>query len=206
MLRFILPPLICYFSGSLMFSYWIGMIFGKDIRKVRNGNPGAYNLFKRAGFLAGVVGGTLDFLKGFIPLILLESKGFMENGIVLSISAGFAVAGHAFTPFLNFRGGKAVAVSLGCWSALTNWEAFFVLGLTLSLLSISRIKREPAPEKDSLRVIISFVLLLPYLFLKDKGNLFLFWFINISVLIIKHRREIFKILKIGGLYGNETSD
>lgn len=67
-----------YFCGSLMFSYWLGRIRDKDIRMVRNGNPGAYNLFKVAGWFFGFIGGFLDFLKGFIPIFLLKKAKQLE--------------------------------------------------------------------------------------------------------------------------------
>jgi glycerol-3-phosphate acyltransferase PlsY len=47
------------------------------------------------------------------------------------------ILGHAFSPFLGFRGGKAIATSLGVWIGLTIWRASLmgvvgtVIGITL---------------------------------------------------------------------------
>ena len=41
------------------------------------------------------------------------------------------VAGHAFSPFLRWRGGKAVAVTFGIWAGLTAWEGPIILGVGL---------------------------------------------------------------------------
>ena len=41
------------------------------------------------------------------------------------------VLGHAFSPFLRGRGGKAVAASFGIWSALTLLAGFLTLGLAM---------------------------------------------------------------------------
>ena len=45
------------------------------------------------------------------------------------------VAGHAFSPFLGFRGGKAIATTLGVWMALTIWEGPTAGGVSLWLFT-----------------------------------------------------------------------
>lgn len=180
-----------------MFSYWLGRIRDKDIRMVRNGNPGAYNLFKVAGWFSGFIGGFLDFLKGFIPIFFIK-KSEAIGSIETVLSAGFAVLGHAFSPFLNFKGGKAISVSFGCWTALTYWEAPLILGLSLALLSIKRfLGKEPSPEEDALKVLIAFSFLAPYSLLRN-GTLILFWIINLSLIIYKHKNELKKFFKLKG--------
>ncbi len=46
------------------------------------------------------------------------------------------VLGHVFSPFLKFRGGKAIAVSLGVWIGLTIWKASLV-GVTGTVIGIA---------------------------------------------------------------------
>jgi glycerol-3-phosphate acyltransferase PlsY len=43
------------------------------------------------------------------------------------------ILGHAFSPLLSFRGGKAVAVTMGVWTALTLWEVPTVGGILLGV-------------------------------------------------------------------------
>jgi len=187
--------LISYLCGSLMFSYWLGKIKGKDIRKVRDGNPGAYNLFKVAGWFSGFIGGFLDFSKGFIPIFFIRNSEGIGN-IGIALSAVFAVLGHAFSPFLNFRGGKAISVSFGCWTALTYWEAPLILGAALSLLSIKRFSgKEPSPEEDSFKVLIAFSFLGPYSLIRGRF-LVVFWLLNYFLIIYKHKLELKKYFKI----------
>lgn len=207
MIRAIFSFAISFFCGSLMFSFWLGKSLGKDIRRVRDGNPGAYNLFKEAGWIFGFIGGALDFFKGFLPLFFFKSSGIIQSDLILSISAGFAVLGHAFSPFLNFKGGKALAVSFGCWSALTSWEALLVLGSVLALLSVGRfLGKEPSPEEDSLKVLIAFLALVPYILLKNK-SLIIFWLINSLLVVYKHKNELKYILKgKGAKNGYETGN
>ncbi len=150
-----------------------------------------------AGWFFGFIGGFLDFLKGFIPIFFLKKSGAIGN-IEIALFAGFAVLGHAFSPFLNFKGGKAISVSFGCWTALTYWEAPLILGLLLSLLSIKRfLGKEPSPEDDSLKVLIAFLFLAPYSLLRNEA-LIIFWLINFSLIIYKHKNELKNFLKLKG--------
>lgn len=196
MIKAIFSFAVSFFCGSLMFSFWLGKFLGRDIRKVRDGNPGAYNLLKETGLFFGLLGGLLDFLKGFSPIFFFKNSDFIRSNTVLSIDAGFAVLGHAFSPFLNFKGGKAIAVSFGCWTALTYWEAPFILGSVLFLLSIKRFfGKEPSPEEDSFKVLIAFLSLFPYIIFRNK-SLIIFWLINLLIIVFKHKGELKKFLKM----------
>jgi glycerol-3-phosphate acyltransferase PlsY len=41
--------------------------------------------------------------------------------------------GHAFSPFLGFRGGKSLAVTFGAWTGLTLAEIPLVLGISFAI-------------------------------------------------------------------------
>jgi len=197
LVRKIFSFLFSYLCGSLMFSYWIGKLIGKDIREVRDGNPGAYNLFKTGGWFFGFLGGFLDFAKGFFPIFFLQRSGVLDN-FYLSLSAGFSVLGHVFPLFLNFKGGKGLAVSFGCWTALTYWEAPIILGAILSLLSIKRFfGKEPSPQEDSFKVLIAFSFLGPYSLIRGR-SLIVFWLLNYFLIIYKHKIELKKFFKLKG--------
>jgi glycerol-3-phosphate acyltransferase PlsY len=51
----------------------------------------------------------------------------------LALTAIAPVAGHAFTPFLRFQGGKALAVTFGVWTGLTLWLVPLTMGLLFAL-------------------------------------------------------------------------
>ena len=119
-------------SGSMMYSFWLGRIaLGLDVREYGEGNPGATNLFRAAGPFWGTVGLALDYLKGGIPVGLAAFLGGV-SGVGLVAAAIAPVVGHAFSPFLQFKGGKSVAVTFGVWSGLTLWEVPTLLGLSLA--------------------------------------------------------------------------
>lgn len=63
----IIYVIIEFLCGSLMFSYWLGLVSKKDLSTVGDGNPGAFNLWKAAGYKLGLAGVFLDFMKGYFP-------------------------------------------------------------------------------------------------------------------------------------------
>ncbi|MDD5313487.1 MAG: glycerol-3-phosphate acyltransferase, partial [Dehalococcoidia bacterium] len=104
--------------GACPFSVWIGKLALKtDIRLYGDGNPGAYNVFRAGGRFWGVVRMLADILKG-MPFILIARLTLDFPQAALYTIALFAVLGHAFSPFLRFRGGKALAVAGGTMLAL----------------------------------------------------------------------------------------
>ena len=62
-----------YLTGSILFAYIITKIVkGKDIRKLGNNNPGAYNTFKSSGKFWGILTGLLDSSKALIPMLIAD--------------------------------------------------------------------------------------------------------------------------------------
>lgn len=119
-------------AGSLMFSYWLGLlVLKRDIRTVGDGNPGASNLFRAGGRTLGVLGVLLDYAKGAAPVLAACFLGGLEGASVIPVAVA-PVLGHAFSPWLRGRGGKAVAVTFGVWTGVNLWEGPTVLGALLA--------------------------------------------------------------------------
>ncbi len=117
----VLVSLIAFLSGSLPFSLWLGRLVAKrDVRGVGDGNPGATNAFRAGGAALGVAVLLLDVSKGVLPIVIARDA-LGHAGWTLALIAVLPVAGAAFSPFLGFRGGKALAVTLGTWIGLTLW-------------------------------------------------------------------------------------
>jgi glycerol-3-phosphate acyltransferase PlsY len=126
-------PVVAFGCGALPFSVWIGqLVLGRDIRQVGDANPGATNVLRAGGRFAAAVALVLDFLKGAAP-VGLAHFAFGVAGWPLVAVALAPVLGHAFSPLLRFRGGKAVATTGGIWCGLTLWEGPTVGGLLLGL-------------------------------------------------------------------------
>lgn len=125
-----------FFCGSLPFSVWLGKLaLGKDIRRFGDANPGAANVFRAGSQGWGWIAILLDILKGALP-VGLANFGAGMTGWSLAAIALAPVAGHAFSPFLRFKGGKAIAVSLGIWCGLTLYQVPLVLGLLLGIFIV----------------------------------------------------------------------
>lgn len=125
--------LLAFIAGALPFSLWVGRIaLGKDIRRYGDANPGATNVLRAGSKKAAALALLLDFLKGALPVGLAHFQ-FQFTGWPLLVVALLPVLGHAFSPFLRGRGGKAVATTGGIWCGLTIWEGPTIGGLLLGL-------------------------------------------------------------------------
>ncbi|GHT63849.1 glycerol-3-phosphate acyltransferase [Endomicrobiia bacterium] len=128
MLRRILYIIFTYLCGSIPFAYIIAKLVGKvDIRTVGSGNPGATNVLRSIGKGAGIATFAADTLKGFIPVHFAIIYNFPYSMVIAVVIA--AVAGHMFTIFLNFKGGKGVATGLGVFLALMPWPSIIAFGI-----------------------------------------------------------------------------
>ena len=116
-----IAALVAFLGGSLPFAVWASRLVAKrDVRAVGDGNPGAMNAFRTGGAAVGVAVLLLDVTKGVLPIVFARDVLGLD-GAALALVAALPVAGAAFSPFLGFRGGKALAALLGTWIGLTLW-------------------------------------------------------------------------------------
>ncbi|MBC7187359.1 MAG: glycerol-3-phosphate acyltransferase [Calditrichaeota bacterium] len=178
-----------FLSGSLMFSYWLGLLVGKDVRSVGDGNPGAANAIKAAGPAIGLAGGFLDFLKGAVPVALatwpLSAPEASRWGWLLPLIAMAPVLGHIFSPWLAGRGGKGIAVTFGVWTGLTAWQVPCVLGGTCAAAKF--LLRLP----DAWVVVSAMAATTLFVGLRfGAGPLLAAAMANLALLMFTHRREL----------------
>ena len=101
-----------FLAGSIPFGLVLVKLAGKgDVRAHGSGNIGATNVSRVGGKALGIVTLLLDIAKGWLPVWLAMKFG--EGFAGISLVALGAVAGHVFTPWLKFKGGKGVATALG---------------------------------------------------------------------------------------------
>ena len=106
-----------YFVGSIPFGFLIGKLRGKDIRTLGSKNIGATNVYRTVGKPWGILAFLCDFLKGFLPTLAAQKFG---NADWLPLMVGIlTVAGHMWTCFMKFNGGKGIATGFGMLVALT---------------------------------------------------------------------------------------
>lgn len=131
----LLGIILGYLIGSIPTAY----IFGKctkgiDIREHGSGNVGATNVFRVLGKKPGIMVLVLDILKGLIVVAGVADWLGLTSSLDRIFLAVSVVCGHNWTIFLQFKGGKGIATSLGIIIGLTLKVAAFRPVLFFTLL------------------------------------------------------------------------
>ena len=114
---------VSYAIGSINSSIIFSKIFKmQDPRDYGSKNPGATNILRSGNKLLAFATLMFDISKGILPVLI--SYYYFENKLFVQIIGIFAVIGHIFPIFYNFKGGKGVATALG---VILGFD--FVLGL-----------------------------------------------------------------------------
>jgi acyl phosphate:glycerol-3-phosphate acyltransferase len=109
----ILMVLCSYLIGSIPFGYLVGKYLkGIDIRKHGSGNIGVANSFRVMGIKYALLVLIGDCLKGFLVIVLADWL-LLEPMWFLLLIGIFAIIGHNWSIFLNFKGGKGIATTYG---------------------------------------------------------------------------------------------
>lgn len=177
--------LFAFFLGSLPLAVWVTQwMTGKDPRAVGDHNPGATNALKAGGKAAGLAALMLDVSKAALP-VGLAYQIFHLQGWEMTVIALVPTLGHAYSPFLNFKGGKALATILGVWIGLTIWDVPLVAlaGITFWYFTI---------KHSAWSAVLTVLGMIVYIYFAHPLPLF-FWVIGLqfALVIWKHRRELF---------------
>ncbi len=109
--------LVGYFAGAIPFGVIVARRVGHiEIQEHGSGNIGATNVARTLGTIPGLIVLVLDAAKGALP-VYLAIRTYGELWTVIAVAAA-AIAGHCFSPFLGFKGGKGVATTLGVFVVL----------------------------------------------------------------------------------------
>ncbi len=132
-----------YLLGSMPFGIIVGRAWrGIDIRKYGSGNIGFSNALRVLGWKAASVVFVGDVLKGFIPVFVARrvlAAAHLPNAELwlLPVALG-PILGHCFSVFLGFRGGRAIATTLGVLLGLAPIAGLCGLGMWLIIVAITR--------------------------------------------------------------------
>ncbi|CAM4317424.1 glycerol-3-phosphate 1-O-acyltransferase PlsY [Weissella hellenica] len=111
--HFIISFGLAYLLGSIPSGYWIGKIFfKKDILQLGSGNIGTTNTFRTLGVIPGTMVLIIDLCKGILGASMATIWGSTPHWAYMVIGLG-AILGHTFSFWIGFKGGKAVATSVG---------------------------------------------------------------------------------------------
>ena len=102
---------LSYLIGSIPSGLVLGKLKGVDVRQYGSGNVGATNVLRTVGKRYAAVALVADLLKGVIAVLI---GGWIIGTPAGEMAAGFAaIAGHDWSIFIRFRGGRGVATSGG---------------------------------------------------------------------------------------------
>jgi glycerol-3-phosphate acyltransferase PlsY len=180
----VLWTVIGFFSGSLMFSAWLARwALRTDLHDIGDGNPGATNVMKAGGKAWGALALLLDMIKGVLPVALPLYYGGLSGWEIVPVALA-PVLGHAFSPWMRFNGGKAMAVTGGVWIALTLGEGILLGALVLIIwFSVVRV--------SGWAVALTFATMFVY-FLMTRGSpmLGVIMILNAAIVLYKYRADL----------------
>ena len=125
--------LIClaigYVCGLFQTSYIIGRMHKTDIREHGSGNAGTTNALRTFGRKAGALTLLGDCLKCIIAMVIVRLLFRNSYGDILPLlslyGAAGCILGHNFPFYLNFKGGKGIAASVGLIITF-DWRIFLI--------------------------------------------------------------------------------
>ena len=126
--------LVCYFLGSIPFGLIISKVLNKhDPRLVGSKNIGATNILRTSGWKLGLLTLFCDVFKGYLPLIFFDNSNLSIELMIL-----FIFLGHLFPVWLRFKGGKGIAVIIGCLLAYNPLYGLAFATVWVSIAFISK--------------------------------------------------------------------
>jgi glycerol-3-phosphate acyltransferase PlsY len=132
-----------YLLGSMPFGVIVGRVWrGIDIRQYGSGNIGFSNALRVLGWKAASAVFVGDVLKGFVPVfvgrpVLAAAQVPNAELWLLPVALG-PILGHCFSVFLGFRGGRAIATTLGVLLGLAPIAGLSGLGVWLVVVALTR--------------------------------------------------------------------
>ncbi len=137
-----------FLVGAIPFCFVLGKIVsGKRLTEIGDKNPGGWNLVFNVSKFWGFIGIALDMAKGYFAYFValrfagpftLELLGADYNTAIAILAGCASVAGHNYTPYMKFKGGKGIATWGGFMIAASPWTIFPAAAGLLSGLFIAR--------------------------------------------------------------------
>lgn len=140
-LRLFLIAVLSYLVGSFPTAVIISKrFFGFDIRERGSGNMGSTNAFRLLGWKWGLTVQIIDILKGVVAVVVvagfigqnisIPNATIFEDFTLIKFGAGiFAVFGHIWSLFVNFKGGKGINTAAGMLIGIAPVDVGVALGI-----------------------------------------------------------------------------
>ncbi len=183
MIEVILWTALSFLSGSLPFAVWLARLKGKDVQAIGDRNPGAFNALRAGGTALGIAVLLLDISKAAAPIGLAYYEFGWRGARMIPIAIA-PMLGHAYSPFLGFKGGKAIATALGVWIGLTLWKVPVVALTALTLFYLTL-------RNSGWSLLFTLITLGVYLWLfLPESSFFVILALQSALLLWKHRADL----------------
>jgi len=182
----ILLFLFAYLLGSISTSIIACRAFGlPDPRTVGSKNAGATNVLRIGGKKVARIVLIGDIFKGILPVLIASFMGFNLFG--MAIVGLFAILGHIFPVFFNFKGGKGVATFIGVLLILNLYSGLAFLAIWLFIAKVLKI--------SSISALVATLFISPiFYFLTSDANASLVIAIISIIIFTTHRTNIKRII------------
>lgn len=203
-LFYMAAQLVGYLVGGIPFGYLIAKAkAGIDIREHGSGNIGATNVGRILGLRYFLLVFVLDFLKGAVPVALAltlrarhadpESPTYTQYLCLPELIGVAAILGHMFPVYLNLRGGKGVATSIGVLLLLAPIPALIGLMAWILMVLVSRMV-SLGSIVFALAFAVSHVLMAPDPWGHDRA-LTAVVLLASALVLIRHRQNVIRIFQ-----------
>ena len=121
-----------YFWGGIPTAYLVARFAsGIDIRDYGSGNVGASNAGTHIGVKTGVAIALVDLIgKGMLPVLLAR---WLDAELAVQVAVGVAaMAGHNWSPYLRFTGGRGVGAAGGLILVFGLWYEAVMIVLVIA--------------------------------------------------------------------------
>jgi len=155
---------IGYVFGLFQSGFLLGKIFGVDIRTKGSGNSGTTNTLRVLGWKAGFITFLFDAMK-CIAAVLLVRYLFANSDhlFLLAMYAGLgATLGHNFPFYMQFKGGKGIAVMSGLVIITAVYTSLWLIWIPLFIFA-SAVVLSRYVSLGSLQVSVMFFTMMLFL-------------------------------------------
>ena len=129
--------ILSYFIGAIPLGLLLGKLLkGVDIREYGSGKIGATNVLRTVGLPAAAATFVFDLGKGASAVYI--ARALADSQTVEALAALAALAGHNWSIFIRFSGGRGIATGIGGLMAMTPVFGVVSIGFGLLVIALSR--------------------------------------------------------------------
>lgn len=175
--------IIGYLLGSIPFGLLLTRLGGKgDIRDIGSGNIGATNVLRSGSKVLALLTLLADAAKGFVAVAVVWRFGNDQAAYLAGLAA---FAGHLFPVWLEFKGGKGIAVFIGAILMMSPLTGILFLIVWLLMALVFRI--------SSLSAIVALLTSLPVLVFLGEHDTALYATLMVGLSLYAHRENIARL-------------